>query len=276
MVSEQEDIEKRFKHCEPTVMKGSDWQSFITATDCHICTQTLGDDRVRDHCHVTGKFRGAAHRDSNINFKFTGLIPVIFHNLKGYDSHLIMQAIGKVNKQLKCIPNNMEKYISFSLGCMDFIDSFQFMPSSLEKLVQNLEKDGSKKFHNIKDYFTGHDIQLLLRKQVYPFGYFDSEAKISENKLPPIEAFHSSLSAEDITEADYTHAQEVWKEFNLNDIGQYHDLYVLTDVVSLAEVYENFRDICPNYYGLDAVHFYTSTGLAWQAALKMTGVRLEC
>ena len=98
---------------------------------------------MRDHCHVTGKFRGVAHSECSINYEYTGRIPVIIHNTRGYDTHLIMQAIDKIQgKQLKCIPNNMEKYISFSLGCMDFIDSFQFMSSLLEKLVENLAKEG--------------------------------------------------------------------------------------------------------------------------------------
>ena len=137
MVMEQEDIEQKFKHYESMKMSGNDWQAFKKTINCHICNKELGKDRVRDHCHVTEKFRGAAHNDCNINYKFTGRIPVIFHNLRGYDTHVIMQAIGKVQgKQLKCIPNNMEKYISFSLGCMDFIDSFQFMSSSLERLVK--------------------------------------------------------------------------------------------------------------------------------------------
>jgi hypothetical protein len=100
MVMEQEEIEQKFKHCEPMIMTGSDWQSLKKATHCHICNKKLNQDRVRDHCHVTGKFSDAAHNDCNINYKFTGRIPVIFHNLRGYDSHLIMQAIGKVNKQI--------------------------------------------------------------------------------------------------------------------------------------------------------------------------------
>jgi hypothetical protein len=91
--------------------------------------------------------------------------------------------------------------------------------------------------------------------------YFDSESKITEQELPPIEAFYSSLSGECITEEDYAHAQTAWREFELQNIGQYHDLYVFTDVLSLADVFENFRDIYLNYYGLDAAHFYTSPGL---------------
>ncbi|CAG2208295.1 unnamed protein product [Mytilus edulis] len=276
MVKEQEEIEQRFKHCEPMIMTGSDWQSFKKATICHICKKELADSRVRDHCHVTGKFRGAAHNDCNINYKFTGRIPVVFHNLRGYDSHLIMQAIGKVEgKKLNCIANNMEKYISFSLGCMDFIDSLQFMSSSLQKLVENLAKEGSSKFRHMTSPFGEEQISLLLRKQVYPYEYFDSEAKFAETQLPPIEDFYSTLSGEGITTLDYAHAQQVWQLYNIQNLGQYHDLYVLSDVLALADVFENFREICLNYYGLDAAHFYTSPGLAWQAALKMTGVNLE-
>ncbi len=201
---------------------------------------------------------------------------MIIHNARGYDTHLIMQAIDKIQgKQLKCIPNNMEKYISFSLGYMDFIDSFQFMSSSLEKLVENLAKEGESKFEHMTDYFGDEKIKLLLRKQVYLYEYFDSESKFTEKQLPPTESYCSSLSGECITEEDYAHALTVWRELGLQNLGQYHDLYVLTDVLALADVFENFRNICLNYYGLDTAHFYTSHGLAWQAALKMTGVRLE-
>ena len=173
--------------------------------------------KVSDHCHVTGKFRGAAHNDCNINYKFTGRIPVVFHNLRGYDSHLIMQAIGKVSKQIKCIPNNM--------GCMDFIDSFQFMSFSLEKLVDNHVKEGPTKCYHMTEYFGTEKIDLLLRKQIYPYEY------------PPKESFHSSLSGEDISVEDYAHAQYVWKDFNIQNLGKYHDLYVLNDVLSQGDVF---------------------------------------
>ncbi|XP_041351368.1 uncharacterized protein LOC121370296 [Gigantopelta aegis] len=276
MVKEQEDIEEKFKQCELMVMTGRDWQSFKTATQCHICKAPLGPNPVRDHCHITGEFRGATHSECNLNYKFTGRIPVVFHNLRGYDSHLIMQAIGKIqSKPISCIPNNMEKYISFSLGCMDFIDSFQFMNFSLEKLVSNLAKEGPSKFVHMTQHFGADQLPLLLRKQVYPYEYFDSEARFLETQLPPKEAFRSSLTDEDISDEDYAHAQGVWEEFRIRDLGQYHDLYVSTDVLALADVFENFRGICLNYYGLDPAHFYTSPGLAWQAALKMTGVKLE-
>lgn len=124
-------------------------------------------------------------------------------------------------------------------------------------------------------YFEEDQIELSLRKQVYPYEYLDSKAKFEEGQLPPISNFYSTLSRESISNEDYAHAQTVWKEFNLENLGQYYDLYVLTDVLALTDVFENFQNTCLNYYGLDAAHFYTSLGLAWQVALEMTGVRLK-
>lgn len=141
----------------------------------------LGADKVKDHCHLTGKFRGAAHTICNINHRFTGRIPVILHNLKGYDSHLIMQGLGKVkNQPLNCIANNIEKYISFSIGKLDFIDSLQFLNTSLEKLVCNLDKEVDEKF-KVND---PSKIPLLLRKGVYPYDYMDGLQKFDEPQLP--------------------------------------------------------------------------------------------
>ena len=275
MLQEMEEIEEKFKHVEPMIMTKEDWRSFHKASRCHICGKDLGADKVRDHDHMTGRFRGAAHNECNLNYKFTGKIPVVFHNLRGYDSHLIMSAIGKTNKKINCIANNMEKYISFSLGCMDFIDSFQFMSASLEKLICNLSKEGQDKFPHMSTHFDNDYIGLLLRKQVYPYDYFDGPERFSETSLPPKEAFVSSLTGEAISNSDYHHAQQVWESFNIKTLGEYSDLYVLSDTLALADVFENFRNLCLDAYGLDAAHFYTAPGLAWQAALRCTGVQLE-
>ena len=275
MLQEMEEIEEKFKHVEPMIMTKEDWRSFHKASRCHICGKDLGADKVRNHDHMTGRFRGAAHNECNLNYKFTGKIPVVFHNLRGYDSHLIMSAIGKTNKKINCIANNMEKYISFSLGCMDFIDSFQFMSASLEKLICNLSKEGQDKFPHMSTHFDNDYIGLLLRKQVYPYDYFDGPERFSETSLPPKEAFVSSLTGEAISNSDYHHAQQVWESFNIKTLGEYSDLYVLSDTLALADVFENFRNLCLDAYGLDAAHFYTAPGLAWQAALRCTGVQLE-
>ena len=108
---------------------------------CRICEKLIDrdDEKVRDHCHVTGKFRGAAHWSCNINLQLTKKVPVIFHNLRGYDSHLIFNELDKFDVKIKVIPNGLEKYMAFFLNKnLVFIDSMQFMNSSLEKLVKNL------------------------------------------------------------------------------------------------------------------------------------------
>ena len=146
------------------------------------------DVGIGDHCHITGRFRGSAHQECNLKLKIEpeGIkIPVIFHNLRGYDSHFIMQQIGEIAKKhayknkrgeeqhldINAIPNNMEKYMAFMLGKhLKFIDSFQFMSSSLNKLVSNLPKEDLK---YISEEFTGKELSLMSQKGVYPYAYMD-------------------------------------------------------------------------------------------------------
>ena len=114
---------------------------FQQSNSCWICKKLINnnDEKVRDHCHVTGKFRDTAHWDCNINFQLTKEIPVIFHNLKGYDSHLVFSVLHKFDIKISVTPNGLEKYMAFFLGKnLVFIDSMQFMNSSLDKLVENL------------------------------------------------------------------------------------------------------------------------------------------
>ena len=104
-----------------------------------------GDVKVRDHCHVTKKYRGSAHRDCNINVRLSHKIPVVFHNLKIYDSHVIMEELGKLNLKINVVPNGLEKYMSLYINNqLSFIDSLQFLSSSLDGFVKNLAKDDFK------------------------------------------------------------------------------------------------------------------------------------
>ena len=112
---------------------------FQQSNSCWICKRLIynKDEKVRDHCHVTG--RGAAHWDCNIKFQLTKRIPAIFYSLKGYDSHLVFSVLHKFDVKISVIPNGLEKYMAFFLGKnIVFIDSMQFMNSSLDKLVKNL------------------------------------------------------------------------------------------------------------------------------------------
>ena len=109
---------------------------------------------------------------------------------------------------------------------------------------------------------------MLLRKGVYPYEYMDSWEKFDETTLPPKEAFYSNLNLEDISDEDYAHAQKVWGAFEINNLDEYHDLYVQSDTLLHADVYENFRNKCLDKNGLDPVYFVSVPGLAWQACLK--------
>ena len=114
---------------------------FQQSNSCWICKKLIDNDeeKVRDHCHVTGKFRGAAHKSCNLNFKLTKKVPVIFHNLRGYDSHLSFCELNKLDVKIDVIPNRLEKYVAFILNKnLVSIGSRQFMTSSLENLVKNL------------------------------------------------------------------------------------------------------------------------------------------
>ena len=288
LLQEQERIKTIYRRIEnhpvPLIrpMPTEDEVNFRRQKYCHICGGTMGDkDKVRDHCHFTGAYRGAAHNECNLNYKITGVIPVIFHNLKRYDGHIIMQAIGKVkNQAISCIPQTDENYISFSIGkqwgSLRFIDSYQFVNESLATLVKNLYQDGKHKFHHLQTYFGDeHLVDLLLRKQVYPYEYMDDEKRFQETSLPSIDCFYSSLTKDSISQEDYDHACNVWDTFGIKDLGEYTDLYIKVDVLQLADWFENFRETCLAYYSLDPAHFVTSPGLAWQAALKMTNIKLE-
>ena len=254
-------------------------EEFSNAVNCHICSEALGADRVRDHDHLTGKFRGAAHNQCNLLFRFhkenqkklnSFVIPVVLHNLRGYDSHLMLSKFGKYkNRRLTCIANNKEKFITLSSGSLRFIDSMQFMASSLGKLVENLQSSGKQAFKHLNGHFTDvNKRDLLLRKGVYPYDYVTCAEKFADDKLPRKDGFYSKLIDEEISDSDYEHARTVWQTWSMSNLGQYHDLYLTADVLQLADVFENFRNTTLATYGLDPAHYVTAPGLSWDAMLK--------
>ena len=265
-------------------------ERFNKETKCWICEKDLGMDKVRDHCHFTGRYRGAAHNSCNLKYKKPKFIPVVFHNLSGYDSHLFIKNLGFTAGNIDCIPNNEEKYISFTKNIVvgsymnkqgetkpinykiRFIDSFKFMSTSLDSLVNNLPEEA---FNSLKRYYTGDKLSLVKRKGVYPYEYMNSLERFKENKLPPKKSFYSRLTGEDISNEDYAHAEKVWEVFEMEHFQDYHNLYNETDVLLLADVFENFRNICMENYKLDPAHYFTAPGLAWDACLNMTDVKLE-
>ena len=109
---------------------------------------------------------------------------------------------------------------------------------------------------------------MFLREGVYPCEYMDDWEKFNETVLPEKEEFYSNLNLEDITDADYMHGKRVCIDFEIKNIGKYHDFYLKSDTLLLVDVFENFRKMCLKIYQLDPVKFLSAPGLAWQAALK--------
>jgi len=361
---------------------------------CHICNNTIPPHavKVRDHNHLTGDYRGPAHQDCNLNYRIQPdsiQIPCFMHNLKNYDSHLLITAAEKRHGIIKVIPTTTEKYISFSIGDVCFKDSYAFLAASLDELTKTLtlnefintrrwlefwakqntnvydedssnpsisesylsysntpidvsnnnqddvivddyeycsnEKDNNltdndMEMHELNDnidiemhelygdgddndneqciqmedfdyrrnpyivpslteeeqsYIT-EDLKLLTSKGVYPYEYMDSFERFNETVIPPIEAFTSTLhGGKKLSKADYAHALNVFSHFQMESLQDYHNLYLLQDVLMLADIIGTFRRVCLEAYGLDPLHYHTSPGLTWDAGLKYTDASLE-
>ena len=260
------------------------------------------------------RLTGAAHSKCNLNYKVLKNIPIIIHNAS-YDAHFIINQLAiEFKGELNCIGDNMEKYITFSVPIkkecdngktiaykLRFIDSFRFMSTSLSELVDNMSGNFNsiecksctennrceqckkliegfiEKFPSVYQFCNGNlnKFILLLRKGVFPYEYMDSWEKFNENTLPSKEAFYSNLNLEDISDEDYAHAQKVWDVFETKNLGEYHDLFVQSDKLLLEDVFEKCRNKCLKIYELDPAYFVSAPGLAWQAWLKKTEVKLE-
>ena len=167
----------------------------------------VGDEKVRDHCHVTGKYRGVADFSCNANCKLSKKVPVIFNNLKGYGRHLIIKEMDKFDVKVSVIPNVLEKYMAFTVNKnLVFIDSMQFVNSGLDSLVKNLSDND---FKYLSEKLSRKFLELIKEKGVYPYEYMDSFKKFSEDKLPDKSKFFSSLKDECISEKDYERANNV-------------------------------------------------------------------
>ena len=267
---------------KPMIITNEQEKDFRRCQSCHICDKPIkrGDKKVRDHDHINGLYRGCAHESCNINFNYkTYLVPTYFHNLKGFDGHLVIQGLKEKNfTNIKIIAQNFEKYMTFTFGNFRVLDSFAFMSSSLDTLSSNLLKNGKHNFkHTLSDNgLTDEQKDLILCKGVYPYEYMNSVQRFAETELPPIEKFYSQLSESNISSDDYNHAKNVWKAFNIKNLGEYHDLYLKTDVLLLTDVFEAFRKIMMKNYQLDPANgYFTLPNFAWDAMLKKTGVELE-
>lgn len=264
---------------------------------CHICRKDFQIDsldiRVRDHCHTTGLFRGAAHQSCNLQYQISRVVPVVMHNLSGYDSHLLIRKLGcdkQISGPITIIPHNSENYISLiktipHLGMnqkcaikFKFIDSLRFMTASLDHLasILPLEKKHILKSECMKyGYHSDEMFSLLNRKGVFPYEYVDNWAKLEETSLPSKECFYSTLTDSHVSEEDYNHAKKVWTCFGIRTLGGYSDLYMKTDILLLTDIFENFRSTCHATYSLDPAHYFGAPNISFDAMLKYTNISIE-
>ena len=210
---------------------------FQQSNNCWICKKLIdnNNEKIRAHCHITSKFRGAAHWSSNINFQITKKISVIFHNLKVYDSHLVLSELSKFNLKISAIPNGLEKYMAFFLNkTLVFIDSMQFMNSSLNKLVKNLSDED---FKYLVEEFGPDNLEILKQKGAYPYEYMNSFKRFNEEKLCARKYFFSSTKKGKIDEdgkisdghisiEDYLTCEKIWDKFKMKNMSDYHDHYL--------------------------------------------------
>lgn len=249
------------------VMSEEDEANFEAAKKCYLCHEPFTEGNGKKIDGFSEMYFGAAHtkcRASKPDIK-TVKIPVVMHNLRGYDSHFIIKEIGGLARK------EMEKYMSFSVGPnLVFLDSFQFMASSLDRLAGNLEQ-----FPYTSKEFSEEQLQIVTKKGVYPYHYMDSFKKFTQTSLSPKQDFYSRMADQHITDWQYKHAKRVWETFKCKIMEDYHNLYLKTDVLLLADVFMNFRKTCFRHFGLDAAHYYTSPALSWDAMLRKTGITLE-
>lgn len=272
-------IGKLTKEINPLKMTDRDKYKFRTTTHCEMCKDefTMIKKPVRDHCHLSGRYRAALCNNCNLKRRKQCFIPVFIHGNSNYDSHFIIRQLGYDSKQIYVIPNSSEKYISFSKKTQSgiiirFVDTYRFLNFSLADLCSFLPEDC---FIHSKKFFSLNDINLVTKKGVYPYEYTDSWKKLEEKQLPPKKEFFSKLNNDDISDEKYQHAVEVWNHFQINTLGEYSDLYLKTDVLILCDVFENFRKLCLSIYNLDCAHYLTAPGFAFDAMLSYTKIELE-
>lgn len=320
--------------------------------------------KCRDHNHCTGAYIGPACVKCNINRNDQHYkIPVVFHNLKGYDSKFIIRECAEMTKRFlrdkreklepmikqaeetlkktqqelddlnynhlkeaeelfdddeeqitkyvenkdkdykinlrlrkmeltKSIPNyhkrlnqlpkvdviplNSEQYLSFGIGGLRFLDSMAFMASGLDKLVNNLEpQDKQLTRAYFKKKYKGKNIDLLMKKGVYPYSWVNTREKFEQDYLPKRADFYNDIDEKGCSEKDYKHAQQVWDEFKCKTFKDYSNLYLECDVYLLADVFETFRDLMLRTHKLDPAYYFSLPQLSWDAMLKMTGIELD-
>ena len=283
--------------CRNFPMTDVDVEVYNKATKCYLCKSgfTKENWKVRDHDHITGKFRGPACNNCNLQLQVDKTIPVVFHNLKGYDGPLMMRTLGqyiyemgaelgsKWHSELKPVATTMEKYMSYKWTLQHktgtfttkgaeiikkyqvrFIDSCQHLPDSLDNLGHNLP-DEFKFYTNIE---FGKNWKLMSQKGFYPYDHYNCVERLNETQPPPIESFASKLKGGATIKADeYAHVHKVWREMGCKSGWDYMMIYLRSDVCLLADIFQQYRGKTLCDYEVDPAHYMTCPGVGDDAAL---------
>ncbi len=266
----------------PLKMTKADWIAWHSEKRCYFCLREFEKHpyifKVKDHCHLSGKYRFALCSRCNLTFaKTKPKVVVLLHGLCNYDSHFIIQELHKfADSDLKVIPRTGEKYLSFSVGHVHFKDSFQFLAESLATLAKNLKSKGLTSFTNVHRYILDPTWrEIMMQKGVFPYTYITDLNVLRQTQLPSKEFFFNDLSGEHISDEEYAFALHAWDTMECQTLGDYLHMYLLADLLLLADVFENFRDNCLQNYELDPAHYYSSPHFTFDAFLRYSAQRIE-
>jgi hypothetical protein len=236
VIKAEEDMAKILETNISLQMTEEDKQIFKDSQNCYYCEKHLGINRVRVHNHLTGKFRGAAHNRCNLFAKQDKFVPLFFHNLSGYDAHLFIKTLAKKFKNLELIilAKNSEDYISFQFGCLRFLDSCRFHQSSLDNITKSMPDEDFKITRTF--YPNESDFKLLRKKGSVPYSFYKDFESFEETSFT-YEMFYDELTDEMKPEKVYQEAKEFWKHFNIQNHGQFIDLYLRSDVLLFSRLF---------------------------------------
>ncbi|KAF4528392.1 hypothetical protein B566_EDAN016487 [Ephemera danica] len=247
----------------------------LKQTVCHICHKEFQkyDGISTDYDHITGEIRGRSHAICNLNFKLPTHVPVFFHRLETHVLHNLILELANGNSEVIINAHNSETYISFQKKIgniyMRFLDTCNFMEEKLENLIKILPADG---FQITDKEFQGHDVSLLKENHMSCNEFIKNVDNIKEKLLLPVPDIGNMLS---ISQTDYGHACKVWSEFKIRNLGEFCNHHLKTRVTFLADVFENFRNVCSTTFNLDPCNYQTMQDVTFDSAMKISQVELE-
>ena len=247
--------------------------TFQQQSKCYHCKEFILDNKVRDHNHWTGKFRGAAHEKCNLRSKLSILnfhLPIGFHNFSHYDSFPLIYYLQK-HKNMTMIGDGNEIKALYIDKRLKFYDTYLFIPKSLKKIAKELKEN---ELFYTRQSFPDPDIRS---KGIYPYTYIDSIDKLNQSEFPSYENFYDVLSDSiPISFQEYEDAKKIYEDkLKCNSFKDYHTYYLLLDVVLLSDIMYWFRQFIRQQFELEAAHFISMSHLTWTNALKYTQVKLD-